>query len=517
MTSVFDTHWDAIVIGAGMGGGTLGRALAEAGQKVLFVEKGAPGLRSERNGLTEVFVPEARTARGLWPDPLHVTLDGVQTSFFAPLGSGPGGSSVFYAATLERPERHDLDEVPGQPHPTGGWPVGYDAMTPWYDKAATQFRVHGTPDPLSPEASMPLETPPPLHRAEAALTDSLREAGLHPYRTHTGIAHIGGCENCLGRKCPKVCKMDGRSAGVEPALASGNAQLLTGAHVTRLHTSDDRITYAEVRIGGEIRQLRAHRFILAAGALHSPRLLLASASEGWPKGLANRSGMVGGNLMLHVDERFALWPKRGTPDSGATKAISFRDFYHREDMRLGSVQAMGIRASYGEMVHFLNRMFDLRGQSRLRALSRPMAGVAQVLLGHAHLFVGLMEDFPYAQNRVLYDPTQPEKLAVTYTLTDELRARRRAFRKALRRGLRGHRHMFLSMTPELNWGHPCGTLRFGHDPTTSVTGANGRAHDVSNLWLADASFMPTSMGVNPSLTIAANALRVADQILRDGR
>lgn len=103
MTSVFDTHWDAIVIGAGMGGGTLGRALAEAGQKVLFVEKGAPGLRSERNGLTEVFVPEARAARGLWPDPLHVSLDGVQTSFFAPLGSGPGGSSVFYAATLERP------------------------------------------------------------------------------------------------------------------------------------------------------------------------------------------------------------------------------------------------------------------------------------------------------------------------------------------------------------------------------------------------------------------------------
>ncbi|WP_417205740.1 GMC oxidoreductase [Antarctobacter sp.] len=516
MTSVFDTHWDAIVIGAGMGGGTLGRALAEAGQKVLFVEKGAPGLRSERNGLTEVFVPEARAARGLWPDPLHVTLDGVQTSFFAPLGSGPGGSSVFYAATLERPERHDLDDLPGQPHPTGGWPVGYDAMAPWYDRAALQFRVHGTADPLSPEPSMPLETPPPLHRAEAALTDSLRAAGLHPYRTHTGIAHIEGCENCLGRKCPKVCKMDGRSAGVEPALATGNAHLLTSAVVTRLHTSENRITHAEVRIDGETRQLRAHRFILAAGALHSPRLLLASASEDWPKGLANRSSMVGGNLMLHVDERFALWLKRGTPDSGATKAISFRDFYHREDMRLGSVQAMGIRASYGEMVHFLNRMFDLRGQPRLRALSRPMAGVAQVLLGHAHLFVGLMEDFPYAQNRVLFDPAQPEKLSVTYTLTDELRARRRAFRKALRHGLRGHRHMFLSMTPELNWGHPCGTLRFGHDPATSVTRADGRAHDVSNLWVADASFMPTSMGVNPSLTIAANALRVADQILKDG-
>ncbi|MBY6121181.1 GMC oxidoreductase [Mameliella alba] len=517
MTSLFETDWDAIVIGAGMGGGTLGRALAEAGQKVLFVEKGAEGLRSERNGLTEVFVPEARAARGLWPDPLHVSLDGVETQFFAPLGSGPGGSSVFYAATLERPERHDLDDLPGQPHPTGGWPVGFDEMAPWYDRAARQFRVHGTPDPLSPETPMPLDTPPPLHAAEAALTDSLRAAGLHPYRTHTGIARVEGCENCLGKKCPKLCKMDGRSAGVEPALATGNAHMLSGVAVTRLVSDGTRITGAEIRIDGETRTLRARRYILAAGALHSPRLLLASASEAAPRGLANSSGLVGCNLMLHVDERFALWPKRGVPDSGATKAISFRDFYHREDMRLGAVQAMGIRASYGEMVHFLNRMFDLRGQPRLRALSRPLAAVAKTMLGHAHLFVGLMEDFPYAHNRVLFDPASPEKLAVTYTLSDELRSRRRAFRKALRRGLRGHRHLFLSMTPELNWGHPCGTLRFGHDPASSVTRADGRAHDLQNLWVADAGFMPTSMGVNPSLTIASNALRVASHILEDQR
>jgi choline dehydrogenase-like flavoprotein len=178
-------------------------------------------------------------------------------------------------------------------------------------------------------------------------------------------------------------------------------------------------------------------------------------------------------------------------------------------MRLGSVQAMGIRANYGEMVHFLKRMLALRGLSRLNLLTRPAAAVAHGLLGHAHLFVGLMEDFPYAHNRVLHDPTQPHRLAVTYTLSNELRTRRKAFRKALRRALRGHRHLFLSMTPELNWGHPCGTLRFGQDPRTSVTRADGRAHEVENLWVADASFMPTSMGVNPSLTIAAHALRVA--------
>jgi choline dehydrogenase-like flavoprotein len=515
MTSPFETHWDAVVIGAGMGGGTLGRALAEAGQKVLFVEKGQAGLRAERNGLSEVFVPEARAARGLWPEPLHVSLDGIDSQFYAPLGSGPGGSSVFYAATLERPERHDLDDLPGQPHPTGGWPVSYDEMAPWYDAAARIFHLHGTPDPLSPETPMPLRPPAPAHPAEAALTESLRAAGLHPYRTHTGILNVADCESCLGRKCPKLCKMDGRSAGIEPALATGNAHLLTGAEVTRLVAEGDRITHAEVRIGHETRRLGARRFVLAAGALQSPRLLLASASDAWPEGLANRSGLVGCNLMLHVDERFALWPRRGTPDSGATKGISFRDFYHREDMRLGAVQAMGIRASYGEMVHFLKRMLALRGLSRFDLLTRPAAAAAHMLLGHAHLFVGLMEDFPYAHNRVLYDPARPRHLQVTYTLSADLRSRRRAFRKALRRGLRGHRHLFLSMTPELNWGHPCGTLCMGRDPAGSVTGVDGRTHDIANLWVADASFMPTSMGVNPSLTIAAHALRVAHLMLKD--
>lgn len=515
MSALSATDWDAVVIGAGLGGGTLGRALAEAGQKVLFVEKGPESLRTERNGLTETFVPEARAARGLWPDPLHVSLDGVETAFFAPLGTGPGGSSVFYAATLERPERHDLEDLPDRPHPTGGWPVSYDDMAPWYDAAARIYRLHGTQDPLSHEAPLPLRTPPPPRPAEAALVESLRKAGLHPYRSHTAIEQVEGCEHCLGRKCPKTCKMDGRSAGVEPALATGNAQLVTGAEVTRLVSDGARITHAEVRIGGETRNLRARRFVLSAGALHSPRLLLASRSEAFPKGLANRSGLVGRNLMLHVNESFALWPKGRMPDSEPTKGISLRDFYYIEGQRLGTVQAMGIRASYGEMVFFLNHMFELTGKPRLRALSRPIAAAAQGLLGQAHLFVGLMEDLPYHGNRVLHDPAAPDRLSVIYSVSDELRSRRRAFRKAMRRGLRGHRHLFLSMTPVLNWGHPCGTLRFGHDPASSVTRADGRAHDLDNLWVADASFMPTSMGVNPSLTIAAHALRVADHILKE--
>ncbi len=513
-----DTDWDAIVIGTGMGGGTVGRALAEAGQKVLFVEMGPKGHRREEHGLSETFVPEARLTRGLWPEPLHVTLNGTRQAFYAPLGAGLGGSSVFYAATLERPERHDLDDLPGRPHPTGGWPVGFDAFLPWYAQASALYGVYGTPDPLSDAPPLPLRPPPPLNATEAALMEGLRQSGLHPYHAHTALRRVDGCRTCLGHKCPMTCKMDGRSAGVEPALETGNAALLDRADVTRLLADGDRITGIELRTGGTLHRLSARRYVLAAGALGSPRLLLASASEAWPDGLANLSGQVGRNLMFHLNEMFALWPPRGLPDTGATKAISLRDLYHRDGQRLGTIQAMGIRASYGEIVHYLSRMLAsttlaaLPGQAMLTRLA---AAMAHRLFGSAQIFVGLMEDLPYAANRVTFDPAEPQRLSVTYAFQPELLARRKAFRRAIRSALRGHRTAFLGLSPELNYGHPCGTLRFGTDPGTSVLTPDCRAHDLDNLWVADAAFMPTSMGVNPSLTIAANALRVADAILKE--
>ncbi|GAA4221482.1 choline dehydrogenase-like flavoprotein [Sagittula marina] len=496
-----DGDWDVLVIGTGIGGGTLGRRLAEAGQRVLFLEKGQADARSAENGLSEIFVPEARAKRGLWPQPLSVEVDGVTQSFYAPLGSGPGGSSVFYAATLERPERHDLEDTPQRPHPTGGWPLGFDALAPFYAEAAQMYRVYGTPDPLSDEAPLPLRDPPALTAVEMALMNRFRARGLHPYHAHTAVERADGCQMCLGRKCPKACKMDGRSAGVEPALATGRAEMLTGAEVTRLVMDGPRVAAVEAVVDGQTRRFTARRYVLAAGALGSPQVLLRSACAGWEVGVANGSGLVGRNLMFHVNEMFALWPRVEGP---ATKAVSLRDFYHRDGQRLGTVQAMGIRASYGEIVFYLNRMLAAKGWSRLSPFTRLPAALAARMLGSAQIFVGLMEDLPYAENRVEADGR------VVYRLSEELKTRRRAFRRAIRRGLGGR---FLSVTPELNWGHPCGSLRFGDDPAQSVLRPDGRAHEVDNLWVADASFMPTSMGVNPSLTIAAYALSVAAGLL----
>ena len=515
---IHETDWDVIVIGAGMGGGIAGRRLAEAGLRVLFVEAGPRGHRAERQGLNpEIADPVARRVRGYWPGPVRARIDGRASEFFAPVGSGVGGSSVFYAATLERPERHDLEPAGDRPHPTGGWPVGYDAMRPWYDAAERLLHVCGEADPLSPEPAGPLADPPPLCGVDRALMHALRGAGLHPYRAHSAIRHLDGCHHCLGVKCPRPCKMDGRSAGVEPALATGRAAVLDGCAVRRLCGTSGHVSHIEITQGGETFGLRARHYVLAAGALGSPRLLLASASEAWPDGCANQSGLVGRNLMFHLNEIFALWPPRGAPEDGPSKAISLRDFYHRDGQRFGTVQAMGVAAGYGEIVHALNGMFDrsaLRRMRALRQLTRLPAAVAAKLLGRAQVFVGLLEDLGYPGNRVTWDAGAPEAIDIAYTLHPELLARRRAFRRAIRSGLREHRSLFLTRAPELNFGHPCGTLRFGDDPKTSVLDAGCRAHGIDNLHVADASFMPSSMGVNPGLTIAANALRVADAIAR---
>ena len=220
--------WDVIVIGAGMGGGLLGRRLAEAGVSVLFVEKGPIGRAAEQVvGGEEITHPQARELRGLWPKQAEARLGGKATRFFGPYGSGVGGSSVFYAAALERPERHDLDDTAALPHPTGGWPVGYDAFLPYFDTAARLLFLNGTPDPLSDEAPVPLNPPGRMPPGDAALMEEMQARGLHPYQLHLSTRYPDRCRHCFGSKCPWGCKMDGRSAGVVPALETGRAAILT--------------------------------------------------------------------------------------------------------------------------------------------------------------------------------------------------------------------------------------------------------------------------------------------------
>lgn len=502
--------WDAVVIGTGIGGGTIGRALAEKGLSVLFVEKGAAGFRAETTSMTGVFEdPVARMARGFWPDRIEARLDGQTSSFFAPLGSGVGGSSVFYAAALERPERHDLDDVPERPHPTGGWPVSYSVMQPYFDAAEAMYHVCGTPDPISGIACPSLAPPPPVPPGDAAIMNRLRANGLHPYHLHTAMRYLAGCRECRGNKCPLPCKMDGRSAGVEPALATGRAEVLDRCEVSRILTDGDKVTGVQALRNGQVITLAAHRVILAAGALSSPRVLMAS-------GIKDRSGLIGRNLMFHLNEIFAIWPRRSESFDKPSKSIGFRDLYHAEGQRLGMVQAMGLDVRYGEIVQYLRMRLArsvFRNVRLIREMTRVPALIAAKVLGNAKVFVGLLEDPPLTSNRVIFDPDRPGQILFEYRLTPELLSRRKTFRRLIGRAFKGQRSLFLTHRPEPNFGHPCGTLRFGLDPETSVLDPDCQLHGMANLYVTDASFMPTSMGVNPSLTIAANALRVADRIV----
>lgn len=508
-------QWDVIVIGTGVGGGLAGRRLAERGLAVLFVEKGPLGHRAEQHYLrADLEDYAARQSRGLWPTMMEARVDGGEAQrFFAPLGSGVGGSSVFYAAAAERPERHDLESTNAMPHPTGGWPVGYDAFRPYYDQAEALLSVRGEADPLS-DLSAPGLAAPPLRPEEAALFEDFRLAGLHPYRAHEALRRVPGCGDCLGHKCPRPCKMDGRSAGVEPALETGRAALLADCTVEELIEEKGRITGLRVRAAGGEHLLRGAIVVLAAGALHSPGLLLRSTGV-HAAGCANSSGWVGRGLMFHLNEMVAVWPRRGSPAVGATRTVAFRDLYAQDRQRMGLVQSMGVAADAGRIADHLKGLIARSPLRRVPGLGKAATIFSRLgarVFGSATVFVAVIEDLAYPENRVRPHPDDPEVPQVEYRIPEELRLRRGLFRRTLRKGLARHRMLFLTFSPLLNFGHPCGTLRFGDDPATSVLNADCRAHDLDNLYVADASFFPSSMGVNPSLTIAANALRVADLV-----
>lgn len=504
--------WDVLIIGAGMGGGILGRRLTERGMSVLFIERGPTGEPAEQQSSSSAIAdPAARQLRSLWPRPAEFRRDGVATRFFGPYGSGVGGSSAFYAAALERPERHDLDEDTNRPHPTGGWPVGYDAFQPYFDAASELLHLCGTPDPLSREAEVTLHAPTAMSESDTALMEEMRARGLNPYRLHLGVRYPDRCRQCFGHKCPWGCKMDGRSAGVVPALETGRAGLLTNCQVTKIEQDTTRVTGVQVRYDGVDARLQAGTYALCAGSFGSAQILLASDC-------ANSSDWVGRGLMFHIDELFVLWPRKARKEGAGDfrKAISLRDIYSANNQRFGLIQSVGFDVTYENIIMYFNRLYDqsfLRRLPRLRAFLRIPALIANKFLGRGAVFVGMMEDYAYPDNRVVLNPEHPDILTFEYSFHKELLKRRKAFRKALLRTFRGHKRFMVSLQPVLNFGHPVGTLRFGTDKATSVLRPDCRTHDLDNLYVADGSFMPSAMGVNPSLTIAANALRVGDIIV----
>jgi choline dehydrogenase-like flavoprotein len=513
--AIFDIEWDVIIIGGGMGGGAAAYQLTQHKKNVLLVEKGHSSFKKFGGVEVEGGGAEEKLETGRWPTKLTATVNGQKSEFWGPLGCGIGGSSLLYGAALQRLKQADFDKQQLPNGETIRWPFDYEELSNYYQQAETQFSVCGTLDPLEPDSNYTLKPPPVMCEVDQHFFQQFEVAGLNPYRLHVAIKYHPSCEECGGHICPRSCKQDSKNACIEPASASGYLTVLDDAEVIRIEASKTSVTGIQVKHQGQEKTLRAKQFMLAAGAYFTPIILQRSASVDWPQGLANGSGLVGKNLMFHAGDLLAFWPKEKYSREGYSKTIAFRDFYNSSSPKGGECQSTGLDAGYGNVLYALRLMFD---QSRFRKIPlirhflRIPAYIASKLFGKATVFATIIEDFPYEENQVLIDESAPSGMRIEYTIHEEFSQRVKGVSKLIRKQLSNLRIYSMFSGMNLNYGHPCGTCKAGDDPSSSVVDKYCKAHELDNLYIADSSFMPTSGGTNPSLTIAANALRVADHV-----
>jgi choline dehydrogenase-like flavoprotein len=525
-------RWDVIVVGTGMGGGLLGYRLARTGRKVLFVEKGRstlPGTPGTiRAAMPELAEPRAFRSESTYYDALARAgrttdeiedISGRHAKRFVPfIGSGTGGSSALYGMVCERffagdftPRQNFRD--PGDSTVPEAWPVSYDQMRPWYAEAEKLLGVRGGPDPLRPEsADVGLPAAPPFSPDNQAVVNYLTGRGLHPYHLPMACDYTDNCATCQTYLCPQSCKNDAARNGVLPAIIEHGAALLADCRVVRLEADRTQVQRVICQRRSDMLALQARVVVLAAGALVTPVLLLNSRSGDWPRGLANGSDWVGRNLMRHLLDPIEIWPQPGHKTVAANKEIGLNDFYFCEGQKYGTVQSFGAIPP----VEWLINRPGWRGKA-LHLMSPAARQVYERFVTGGLVLAAMTEDLPYLDNRVL-PSDQPsldgrQRLRLQYRLHSSEIERRTAFVARLKEVLEPFRRLSLGNgTANANLGHVCGTCRFGTDPKTSVLDPQNRAHEVDNLYVVDTSFFPSSAGLNPSLTVAANALRVAEHL-----
>lgn len=516
-----ETKWDVVVIGTGMGGATLGYALAKAGKKVLFCERGHSSLLEgalrghyaeddplygKNSGIssTELFERAGRYSKE-WID---IARRGVK---FVPfIGSGTGGSSALYGAVMERFSPNDFKKQ---------WPITYAQLAPYYEAAEQLYGVRGDEDPLLENEHRGYVSPhfSGLSPVGKELHSFFKRKGLHPYIPPMACGDpIDKLSSCQGYLCADGCKNDSAKMCLKPAIEKYGARLVDRCEVVRMEATATNVTGVVCNWNGEHIVLYADTYILAAGALETPLILARSSSPSWPHGLANSSGLVGKNLMRHFVDLWLIFTKaRPEPE---LKEVSFNDLYEDRGVKLGSVQSFGSLPSARIVTESLIQ--DLRDShffflAPLLRVVRPVAiGVLSWIFSRTVVLATIIEDFPQEDNHI--DMSFPEKSMPSfyYHIKKTEMVRINAMRKRMRTIIKPYKHLLLKEAQNnVRLAHVCGTCRFGDDPNTSVLDRNNRAHEVGNLYVVDSSFFPTSGGTNFALTIAANALRVADSIV----
>jgi choline dehydrogenase-like flavoprotein len=511
-------EYDVIIVGTGAGGGTLAHTLAPSGQRILLLERGTFLTREPANwDPGPVFVDGRYISADTW-------YDGSGTPFQPQVHYFVGGATKMYGAALYRLRPADFGEIQHADGLSPAWPVSYDEFEPWYSKAEWLYQVHGQhgADPTEGPFSQHYPWPPVAHEPRIQqISDALEQGGYHPFPAPCGIllneadrpeSACIRCATCDGYPCLVHAKADAEVMAVRPILDLPNVTLQTGAEVVRLETdpAGHTVTGVVVDRGGDGKEevYRASIVVLAAGAANTAKILLRSAADACPNGLANGSDQVGRNYMFH-NSKAAVALGEEPNDTVFQKTLAINDFYLAGDDRdwpLGNIQMLGksnAAAMRGEEPH----LTKLAPGWSLDETAR-----------HAVDFWLTTEDLPKPENRVTVDDDGNVHLAYAATNDSEAAGLYDEFRKVLNHiGMARHhvlhKNFYMSMNVAVaGVAHQAGTCRFGTDPATSVLDVNCKAHEIDNLYIADTSFFPSIGAVNPALTAIANAIRVGEHI-----
>lgn len=503
-----------IIIGTGAGGGTLAHHLAPSGKRILLLERGDYLPRGKENwDVKEVFVNGRYTSKDTWYDKKGKPFQpGVH--YFV------GGATKLYGAALFRLRKEDFWELKHHGGISPAWPISYEELEPYYTKAEQLYQVHGERDvdPTDPPASEPYPFPPVSHEhCIQLLADNLLKMGYHPYHAPTAImldeqnrnrSTCIKCDTCDGYPCLVHAKADAEVVCVRPALQHPNVTLVTNTEVTQLKTSASgrEVTEVIARRNGSTDSYSGSMVVVAAGAANSARILLMSANDKHPTGLANGSDQVGRNYMFHNSQAMvAISLHENT--TRFQKTLSLNDFYFKVDdfdYPVGNIQMIGksMGAMFKENAPRIVPGFTLDQMAK-----------------HAIDYWLTTEDLPDPNNRVTLNSTR--EIILNYTFNNQEPTRRLLNKlKSMLKRLGCHEQLMPNslylgkVIPIAGVGHQAGTCRFGTDPKTSVLDTNCKTHEVDNLYVVDTSFFPSIGAVNPSLTAMANAMRVGNHLIQ---
>lgn len=523
------------IIGAGPSGAIVAQCLAQAGMSVVCLEQGEypdyASIKFDEPG----FELRKDSGFGFNPNRRRLAVDypinDTESDVAALMWNGVGGGSVIYAGAWNRfqPGNFRVKRLDGV---GADWPLTYDELAPFYDRVELQLAVSGVGgDPAFPHFDPPLP-PMPLGAIEKKLFAAHERLGWHIWPGTNAIATVrhAGLQPCVRRgACSAPACFDGAKASVDrthwPLNIKLGVKLVQRARVARIETGANGLATAVSYIDrdtGKTHLQKSQIVIVCANGIGTPRLLLNSSSAKFPNGLANGSGLVGRNLMMHphvkvaglFDDYLDSWQG---PAGQRAYSLQFaeteaeRGFLRGAKWQLmatgsplGTIGAdpCGHEAEWGP--DFLKTVYKRFGRSAIWDI-------------HA-------EDLPNADNRVTLDPELRDgdgipapKIVYRYDgNTEKLLKFNQEQAVVSMREAGAYETLLTPPIRESGW-HILGTVRMRDNPETSVVDSYGRAHEVPNLFVIDGSLMPTSGAVNPTVTVAALALRNAEAIVSGRR